>query len=561
MQYRAWVLMAPLALGCTGEIASVPTGVREGSAAGGEARSGGAGGTSPNGPGGMTPAACGAGISAPIADARVWRLSPRQYANTVKQVFGVDVDVSAFPLDGVSDDELTKFDTNADANLVTTQFADALQTQARSIGDAYVATLVAAHACVVDASPAAACAAGFWKDLAGKAYRRPLAPAEIERLVTLWEAARMAYDAKTATRMTVEAIAQAPSFVYRSELGAGTGAKVPLTQHELASELSYVLADGPPDDALRAAADAGELTSPASLRPHAERLLKLPGARAKLQSFFATYLNVRALVEGKKKDPAKFPVFTAAFGSSLVDDALAQVGRIAFDGAGTLDALWSTKIDLGAGLTTVYGAGASRTGLLTHPAVIAALSNESATSPVHRGLFFYRTMLCGAVPPPPANASSQVAKLTDPDNPDGTQREQWTYFQQNAPGCAACHRTFQPLGLSLESYDAIGRYRADERGKPIDPRVEVTGLDEQIDGAHADGVALASKIAASDRGRACFALQLTTFALGRAVDWDDPNESCRLQGLARSFAGKPLDLRALLRAMTEDDAFFFRRRD
>jgi hypothetical protein len=565
MRYKAVCLLVSwlaLGAGCIGSIgrdrrsADAPRpgdpGTAGASSAGSGGTTGGAGIT------GITPEACGPGVAPPLVRARIWRLSARQLANTVKQVFGVDADVSGFPLDGVTNDAITKFDTNADANFVTDEWAAELQTQAGAIAEAYVAKLVAANACVVGASPASTCAPGFWRDLAAKAYRRPLEAPEVDRLVKLWDAARTAYDAKTATRMTVEAMVQAPSFLYRFELGSAPGAKVALTQHELASELAYLIADVPPDDALRMAADRGELTSPAALRPHAQRLIALPSARTKLQTFFATFLGLKELIDGKTKDATKFPTFTRALESSLVADALARVDAIAFDGAGSLDALWTTKLDLGSAFAAVYGSATSRTGLLTHPAVIAALSNDAATSPVHRGLFTYRTMLCGVLPPPPANASSQTDKLTDPTNPNGTQREQWTYFQQSSPACAACHKTFQPLGLTLENYDPIGRFRSDENGKRIDSTVDVVSLDDQIDGHYDDGVALASKVAASDRGRACFGLQLTTFGFGRAVDWTDDGESCRLRALAGRFAGKPLDLRALLLAMTEDDGFFFR---
>ncbi|MDX2020287.1 MAG: DUF1592 domain-containing protein [Deltaproteobacteria bacterium] len=552
MKFKAWsMVLLPLAASCTGSVS--PTDGTFSTDETGMPAQGGRTTVPDNGPGSALDCAADA-----IPRARLWRLSKLQYANTVSQVFGVTPDVSEFPLDGVSDDSFTSFDTNADKNLVSDQLATLYEAQAAQVASAYVTRLATQKPCVLSAAPVAGCASSFFRTLAGAAFRRPVSAAEAERLASFYDKARLANDATTATRMAAEAILQSPHFLYRFELGtAATGAKVPLTQHELASQLSYFIADAPPDDALRKAADDGELKSPAALAGHVDRLLERPSARQKVQAFMASFLGVKNLADGKAKDVVKFPMFDAALRSAVVTDGLAVIAKVTFDEAGSFDALFDREISLGVSLSAVYGA-SKRPAVLAHPAVIAALSNEATTSPVHRGLFFRRSLLCDALPPPPANASNQIAKLSDPSNKDGTQRDQWVYFQKSSPSCAGCHQQFQPFGLGLENYDPIGRTRDNDNGKPIDLTVAADESDPQIDGTYKDAVALGKAIAASDEGRACFAMQYTTFGFGREVDLASDAETCRLKRLVRQFSEKDLNVKELLKAMVLEDGSGYR---
>ncbi len=491
--------------------------------------------------------------NAPLLRRRIWRLSAKQYANTVADIFGVTVDAAAFPADGVTNDGVTSFDTNADANPVSDVLGTLYRDKSNDIARAMVTRLSSAKSCLVSTTPDEACARRTLADWATRAYRRPTDDAEVDRLLALYTSARKAHGETTATRMVFEALSQSPSFLYRTELGAQTDSdQVQLTQHEIASQLSYFLADRPPDDLLLQAAERQELADAEGRKAHVERLLDLPSARAKMGDFFVSYFGLKKLVEGSAKDADMFPTFNDGLRTALVSDARDAIERSIFDGPGTLEGLLTENLPLASTLGATYGT-AERPGIVTHPAVLAALSNESTTSPVHRGLFFWQTLLCNPLPAPPADAADSPARLTDPNNPDGSEREQWAYFQQQEPACAGCHSLFHPVGLALENYDPIGRQRESSH---LDLSVTFDGVSDELDGQHEDGVALAKAIASSTMGRACLALQLSAFGFGRSVD--DGNNGCYLRQTAERFAGGNLEIKALLAALTEDQSFVHR---
>lgn len=492
--------------------------------------------------------------SAPLLRRRIWRLSAKQYANTVADIFGVTVDATAFPADGVTNDGVTSFDTNADANPVSDVLGSLYKAKSHDIGRAMVTRLSSDKSCLLATTADEACARQTLNEWATRAFRRPIDDGESDRLLEFYTSARKAHGEATATRMVFEALSQSPWFLYRTELGAKDEAEqVELTQHEIASQLSYFLADRPPDDLLLQAAQRQELADAEGRKPHVERLLALPSAREKLGDFFVSYFGLKKLIEGSTKDAQMFPMFDEDLQKALVADARAAIERSIFDGPGTLEGLLTGNLPLGSPLGATYGT-AERPGIITHPAVLAALSNEATTSPVHRGLFFWQTLLCNTLPAPPADAANSPALLTDPNNPDGSEREQWAYFQQQEPACAGCHALFHPVGLALENYDPIGRQR---ESRDLDLSVTLDGVSKELDGYHEDGVALANAIAGSTLGRACLALQLSAFGFGRSVD--DGDNGCYLHQTATRFAGRNLDIKALLTALTEDQSFVQRR--
>lgn len=511
--------------------------------------------------------ACSSGI---VPKARLWRLSTAQYVNSVRALFGQEIDPAAFPLDGIADDGMTRFDTNADVAIVTDQLSAVYRNQAGTVARAAVATLSSGpHACVLDASSPDDCLRSFAEDVAGRAYRRPLSSEESDRFVAFHKEQRTANDANVAARMVLEAILQSPHFLYRSELGEGSTGKVRLSPYELASELSYFITDGPPDDQLRAAASKNELGNAAAVRAHAERLVQTPAFRAKMRHFFTDYLFLRGLVEGgKPKDAEAFPTFNDAIRGALVDETLTFIDKAIFENNETLETLFSADYSYqSAAVANYYGTKAAgdgatrvplpagRKGLLSHAAVLAGLSNERTTSPIHRGIFYMQTLLCKQLPEVPADISAMTGKLSDPNNPNATERDKWNYFQTSAAGCASCHKKFQPFGLALEKFDAVGAFRTTEFGKLIDTSISVVGVGAGVDGQYADGLDLAEKIVASPEGHACFARQYTTYSFGRRLEAD---ENCRVDSFASHFANDKLTIQKLIVEMTIEEGFFFR---
>jgi hypothetical protein len=192
-----------------------------------------------------------------------------------------------------------------------------------------------------------------------------------------------------------------------------------------------------------------------------------------------------------------------------------------------------------------------RAGVLTQPGLMALLAYPDQSSPVARGVFVRERMLCQHLPPPPNDV---VIEPPDPD-PNATTRERFAQHTADA-ACSGCHSLIDPLGFGFEHYDAIGRFRTDENGLPVDASGSLGGIaDASQVGDYEGAVELADKLLASTDFQECVAHQWTTFALGREPGEDD---ACAMQGIRQSFADSGGDLRELLVSIATSDSFRFR---
>jgi hypothetical protein len=191
-----------------------------------------------------------------------------------------------------------------------------------------------------------------------------------------------------------------------------------------------------------------------------------------------------------------------------------------------------------------------RAGFLTQGAFLATHAKPNQTSPVHRGKFVRQQLLCTVPPPPPPNLQIQPPSL----NTRLTTRERFAEHSQN-PFCAGCHKLMDPIGLGFESFDGIGRFRATEQGMPIDDSGELIQTD--VDGTFTGPAALGQRLAASADVQACVVTQWFRFGYGRA---EDPvADACSLATLNQTFAAAGGNVRELLIALTQTDAFLYRR--
>jgi hypothetical protein len=189
--------------------------------------------------------------------------------------------------------------------------------------------------------------------------------------------------------------------------------------------------------------------------------------------------------------------------------------------------------------------------VLTQPGLMALLAYPDQSSPVARGVFVRERLLCQHLPPPPNDV---MIEPPDPD-PDATTRERFAEHTSN-PACAGCHMLIDPLGFGFEHYDAIGRWRTEENGLPVDASGTLANIgDTEQVGPYDGAVELADKLLASTDFQACVAHQWTTFALGR-----EPNEAdeCAMEGIRQSLTDTGGDIRELLVAIATSDAFRFR---
>jgi hypothetical protein len=316
-----------------------------------------------------------------------------------------------------------------------------------------------------------------------------------------------------------------------------------------------------PDDALFAAADAGELTTAEGIEAEARRLLASEKAAPMVAAFHTQWMGLGPTLA---KDPEVFPEYDDALMQSMRREVELFAADVILHGDGQLATLLSSPHTFAdAALASIYGVPhdaadpqefvrveldpSERAGLLTQIGVLAAKSHPDHTSPVLRGRFIRAFVLCDPPPPPPPD----VANTPPTFDPDRSQREQLEELTGVAP-CNDCHQLMNPFGFGLDHFDAIGRHRTEIDGFPVDARgtIIATDFDGEFDGA----VALAQRLAGSDVVADCVARQWFRFALGRP---EDPGlDAGSLAAIDEALADG--DVRELIVALTTTDAFRYR---
>lgn len=309
----------------------------------------------------------------------------------------------------------------------------------------------------------------FCAKFAARAVRRPIDDAEKQFYVTRHFAEGV--DVDTATRRAITMILQSPRFLYR-EVNQG-----PFDDFDAASWLAFSLWDSIPDQQLLDAAGRGQLKTADQLTRQAERMLQSPKARAKVSDFIVRWLRLDHHQE-LSKDPQAFPQFTPEIASDLRTSLDLFVDEVIWKRSGDFrELLSSDQLYLNGRLAAVYGAdlaadaafqpvslsAQSRAGILSHPLLLACLAYERNSSPIHRGVWVSRGLLGRRLKAPPV----AVAPLAPDLNPELTTRER-VAIQTSPQACQTCHAMVNPLGFTLENFDAIGRFRTEEQGKPID---------------------------------------------------------------------------------------------
>jgi hypothetical protein len=478
---------------------------------------------------------------------RIWRLSASAYGNSVKDGLGyTKVDASAAPLDGVSD---SKFSTSSQLNVVSQPWADWFFAQGDAIGSQLAGALPAAHACMTTAGASTDCVTSFINDYAGKLFRRPVTQDELSRYQKAYTQWASDMGPQDATWALVQAWTMSPNHVFRTELGDKKPGQVPLTQYELASEISFEFANTAPDAALLADAQQGKLSDPAVVRAHAERLLNGPAGHQVLKEFFDQFLHLREL-GGAALDAAQQSLVPSmqAETASFVDD-------VVFKRSGGLDMLLSsTSSTVDQPLATFYAvtAGAQvdtkRPGLLHQAAFLNA--RRDAT---RRGLFVAGELLCSPPSPPPPDAVAVASKLMFDESATGREIQQT--IQSAGAVCKGCHSTFAPMGLAFEHYDKLGKYRDQDNGKNIDVTGSFLGNGD-LNGAFTDSVDLVRQIVASNQGQLCFTKRFISYLEGRSAH--GVLDGCLISNARAKMAENKLNLLSLMLELTQDPSFYHR---
>lgn len=382
--------------------------------------------------------------------------------------------------------------------------------------------------------------AAFCRTFAERAYRRPLTPEQQGQIDKQLVAAK---EPESAAKRVVLLVLLSPRFLYR-ELNP------PIDGYDTATRLSFAMWDSIPDQELLSAAASGKLTSPEQVKQQARRMLADPRARAKLREFLLTWLKAD-YVPDLIKDEKRFPGFDA----SLISDLRTSL-ELFLD-----DVVWSESSDFrqlvlssdlfvndrlarfyglksapGPGFAKVQPDGDKRCGVLTHPYLMASFAHSSESSPIHRGVFLARGVLGISLRPPP----EAVAPLAPELHPDMTTRERVS-MQTKATACMTCHGIINPLGFTLENFDAVGRYRDKDHDKPVD----ATGSYRTRDGKVVtvkNARELAQFLAGSEEAHAAFIEQMFHHLVQQPVRAFGSNT---LDQLRKTFANSNFNVRSL----------------
>jgi hypothetical protein len=411
----------------------------------------------------------------------------------------------------------------------------------------------------------AACRQAFVREFIGRAFRRPATAEDIADFEAVFDKGQeLGGDFASGVRAVVEVAQQAPEFLYRVELGeplgddAVEGRRVGWarpTPYEMATRLSYFLWGAPPDSALLEAAEQGRLRNKDEIESEARRMLEDERARATVRRFYFDMLDIRSSSELGSLDPEIAPLAVAET-ERFIDD-------VTWGEPGDFSSLLTAPFTfVNEPLAQFYGiAGVSgdafqrveldptrRAGILTHASVLASTSYAERTSPTRRGLLVLVNLLCADVPTPPDGV---VVPPVEP-MPGATTRQLLESATAD-PVCRACHALIDPLGFAFEQYDGAGRFRDTENGHPIDATGshEIDGSIVQFDGA----LELSALLAGSSQARQCLAENWMRFAHDRALTAAD---SCSRQTLGEAFAAANGNVRELLVALTQTDAFLYR---
>jgi hypothetical protein len=392
---------------------------------------------------------------------------------------------------------------------------------------------------------------------AERAFRRPVQPEEVERVLRIF---RLAHDRgesfERATQLALTTVLASPQFLFLVEPEESREDR-PLTEHELASRLSYFLWSSMPDDELSREAREGTLR--ANLRRQVVRMLEDPRSDRFVENFAGQWLQLRKL-GGVTPDADLFPGFDDALRTAMRGETERYFAHVLRGDRSVLELLDSDYTFLNEALARHYGiegvsgealrkvslADRRRGGVLTQASVLTLTSNPNRTSPVKRGQFILQQLLGTPPPPPPPDVPTLDESKEAADT--SSLRERMEVHRSN-PQCVSCHQQMDPLGFALENYDAVGRWRTMDGGSPIDPSGELIGKRKFSDVSE-----LKTLLSSTARKKftKCLIENMLTYALGRGLE---PYDYCTVEEIRESLSANDYRARTIIFGIVESKAF------
>lgn len=410
-----------------------------------------------------------------------------------------------------------------------------------------------------------ACARQILGDLARRAWRRPVERAEIDRLlrlVTLGMEDGLGFEGGLS--LAFRGILVSPWFIFRVERDAEPTSPEAraLDDYAMASRLSYFIWSSMPDEALFAAAERGELSTPAQIAAQVERMLADPKAAALVDGFADQWLYIRD-IKNAFPDIWVFPSFDEPLRAAMIEEMRLFFATFLEEDRSMKELLTARDTFANRHLAEFYGLpgasglpadgfervsleGTDRGGILTMAGILTVLSTPFRTSIVRRGKWVLGQLLCSEPPPPPPGVEGLIEEQ---GQLEGTLREVLEQHRED-PICASCHVLMDPIGFGLENFNGIGQWRDVEAGVPIDASGELP------DGSTFAGAQELQTLLADDpRFAECVTEKLFVYALGRGPRAEDEGY---LEDMTHAFADGGYRLRDLVRLVATSEPFRYR---
>ena len=413
-----------------------------------------------------------------------------------------------------------------------------------------------------------ACARRIISNLARRAYRRPVNSDDIAPLMSFYQKGRDSGDFDTGVEMALRRILADPLFVFRFERDPDSvpvGKAHRVTDIELASRLSFFLWSSIPDEELLTVAEQNKLRDPAVLQQQVRRMLKDPKSQALITNFSGQWLFLREL-RNRQPDLLLFADFDDNLRQSFQRETEMLFGSIVREDRNVFDIMTADytfvneRLAKHYGIPNIYGTdfrrvnvpSSARKGLFGQGSFLTLTSAANRTSPVTRGAWILENLLGSPAPLPPPN----VPPFPEATNGQGIKkvatsvRERMEQHRTNQP-CKGCHQIMDPIGLSLENFDGIGRWRTEDTGSRIDTSGQL------VDGTKLDGVESlrTALLRYPDALVQTMAEKLMMYATGRAAHYYDMPA---VRAITREAAGKDYRFSALVTAIVSSDPFQMR---
>jgi len=371
---------------------------------------------------------------------------------------------------------------------------------------------------------------------ASRAFRRPVTPGEVARLVKLVDLVEQSGDSfEQGIQVAVEAVLVSPQFLFRVEIDPRRQAKDkspvalshPINDFELASRLSYFLYSSLPDDELWQLALAGKLKEGDNLEKQVRRMLRDPKSRALVDQFATQWLQIRNL-KSANPDRKQFPAFDEPLREAMQEETERFFEHVMREDQSILDFIEADYTFLNERLAQHYGipkvegtdfrrvslgGNTQRGGILTQASILTVTSDPSRTSPVKRGKWILEQIL-GTPPPPPPPDVPELKE--DGAQLSGSLRQRMEQHRSN-PSCASCHARMDPLGFAFENYNAIGAWRDQDGPYPVDSSGTLPS-GQSFEGPEGLKAILKEK---RENFARCLAEKMLTFAIGRGMEEPD----------------------------------------